>query len=134
MIDLAGSCDLVVGSRYKEGGCIEGGWPFHRRIISSTATLMAKLFLGVSVSDPMSGFFVVRAKAYRKVRPYLNPRGFKILLEILYLLQIHPEKSRFYEIGIFFRKRTAGHSKLGLKVIFNYIISLWQLRKIRIPG
>jgi dolichol-phosphate mannosyltransferase len=133
MIELAKSCDLVVGSRYKDGGGIEGGWPLHRRLFSSTATLMAKVLLGVNVSDPMSGFFVVRASAYRKIRPYLNPRGFKILLEILYLLQIHPDKSRFEETGIFFRKRTAGHSKLGLKVIFNYIISLWQLRKIKIP-
>lgn len=134
MIDMAGACDLVVGSRYKEGGTIEGGWPFHRKVLSGMATLMAKVFLGVNVSDPMSGFFIVRAQAYRKIRPYLNPRGFKILLEILYLLQIHPEKSRLGEIGIFFRKRTSGHSKLGLKVIFNYLISLWQLRKIRIPG
>jgi dolichol-phosphate mannosyltransferase len=90
MLSDAEKCDLVLGTRYSAGGGIEGGWPFHRRIASNTATMMARVMLGVKVSDPMSGFFIVRASSYRRIRPYLNPRGFKILLEILYLLQIYP--------------------------------------------
>ncbi|MFZ2656810.1 MAG: polyprenol monophosphomannose synthase [Victivallales bacterium] len=132
MLSEAEKCDLVIGTRYSAGGGIEGGWPIHRRIASSAATLMATMTLGVEVSDPMSGFFIVRASSYRRIRPFLNPRGFKILLEILYLLQIHPDKSEFREVGIFFRKRTAGESKLGFGVMWNYCLSLWQLRRVKI--
>ncbi|HCE43707.1 MAG TPA: hypothetical protein DET40_09170 [Lentisphaeria bacterium] len=132
MLAEAEKCDLVLGTRYSAGGGIEGGWPLHRRLASTAATLMARIMLGVKVSDPMSGFFIVRASSYRSIRRYLNPRGFKILLEILYLLQVHPDKMEFREVGIFFRRRKAGESKLGLGVMWNYCLSLWQLRKVKI--
>ncbi|HBC88222.1 MAG TPA: hypothetical protein DCZ94_14825 [Lentisphaeria bacterium] len=132
MLDEAGKCDLVSGTRYALGGGIEGGWPLHRKIMSIAATAMARIFLGVETSDPMSGYFVVKASSYKRIRPYLNPRGFKILLEIMYLLQIHPVKAEFRETGIFFRKRRAGESKLGIGVMLDYCLSLWRLSRVKI--
>ncbi len=134
MLEECAKCDLVFGSRYAPGGGIEGGWPIHRRIMSWAATAMAKGFLGIKTSDPMSGFFVVKALSYKRIRQYLNPRGFKILLEIMYLLQIHPEKSEFKEVPIFFRKRVAGESKLGIGVMKDYLVSLWKLSKVTISS
>ncbi len=127
--------DIVAGTRYAHGGSIEGGWPAHRRLMSWTATMMARVILGVSISDPMSGFFIVSSDAYKRIRPQLDPKGFKIFLEILYLLKRKDGSPRIREVGICFRKRRAGESKLGLKVIFNYLLSLIQLKfKPQPPG
>jgi dolichol-phosphate mannosyltransferase len=68
MFEAARSADLVVGTRFAPGSEIEGGWPWYRHLFSNCASFAAKLALGVSVTDPMSGFFVVRADVYRQVR------------------------------------------------------------------
>ncbi len=71
--------DIVIGSRYMEGGGIRK-WPIKRRIISLGATFLGRL-LFPDVSDPVSGFFAVRKSVVEKAP--LKPRGYKILLEVL---------------------------------------------------
>ncbi len=71
--------DLVIGSRYMEGGGIKK-WPLKRRIISLGATFLGRL-LFPDVSDPVSGFFAVRKSVVENAP--LKPRGYKILLEVL---------------------------------------------------
>ena len=129
MFKLSEKCDIVLGTRYADGGCIEGGWPFSRKLASRMATLAARIILGVKVSDPMSGYFVVRRELYEKIRERMNPKGFKIFLEILYRSkQCCPNEFTVTESGIVFRPRTAGKSKLGAKVILEYFSSLIQMR------
>ncbi|MBD3260477.1 MAG: glycosyltransferase, partial [Candidatus Altiarchaeales archaeon] len=81
MVDrlLRENADVVVGSRYVEGGGSKD-WPFSRRLISKSATLLARGL--TDVSDPMSGFFAVKKEVVEDVSRF-NPRGFKILLEVL---------------------------------------------------
>lgn len=134
MLRKAEDSDLVLGTRYADGGRIEGSWSPFRKLCSIMATLAAKIVLGVKVSDPMSGFFLVRKSAYMRIRNYLNPKGFKILLEILYLLKKIDSSARIKEYGIFFRRRTAGESKLSAKVILQYFVSLWELRNVKIKS
>ena len=131
MLRIASSNDLVIGTRFSRGGSIEGGWPISRKISSALATAAAKIMLGVSVSDPMSGFFIVRKSQFDKISGSLDPKGFKILLEILHLLKVFCPNAKVSEVGIFFRKRTAGESKMDFKVIRDYFFSLVRLRKIR---
>lgn len=128
MFETAKSADLVLGSRFAPGGEIEGGWPWHRLFFSKCASLAARLALGVSVSDPMSGYFVVRAEVYRKVRGDLDPKGFKILLEILHWSTLRLENARIAEVPIKFRPRIAGESKLGVGVVWAYLASLLRMR------
>ena len=73
-----GGADMVIGSRYVEGGHVEN-WPFHRRMISKTATLLARGL--TKVKDPMSGFFAIKKEVWEGVE--LIPIGYKIGLEIL---------------------------------------------------
>ena len=134
MIADADGYDMVLGTRYANGGAIEGNWSPFRRLCSKTATIATRLILGINVSDPMSGFFLLSRPAYHKVRRYMNPKGFKILLEILYILDKVEPSARIREHGIFFRCRTAGESKLGTKVIMQYFVSLWELRKTRLQA
>ena len=75
---LAGS-DVVIGSRYMEGGGIKK-WPIKRRVISLGATFLGRL-LFPDITDPVSGFFAVRKSVVANA--HLKPRGYEILLEVL---------------------------------------------------
>ncbi len=126
MIDAAKAqdLDLVIGSRYMEGGGVEG-WSRTRLLISRGATLLAKLLLPEArkISDPMSGFFLVRRDLVLAHRSELNPRGYKILLEIL----VRCSPTKVGEIPYVFKQRLYGASKLGFKTIIDYVIHVLRL-------
>ena len=76
----ASKCDIAIASRFVPGGAING-WSTKRKLISKTATGIAKVGLGVNESDPMSGFFAFRRKILEGIK--LDAIGYKMLLEIL---------------------------------------------------
>lgn len=115
--------NLVVGSRKVEGGSIEN-WSWVRRWVSNVATLLAKIFLVTPLKDPMSGFFLIRRDLFTRIESNINPRGFKILLEILH----RSKEKKIKEIGYTFRPRVAGVSKLSTSTIFDFLFSLLELR------
>jgi dolichol-phosphate mannosyltransferase len=115
--------NLVVGSRKTDGGGIEG-WSATRRFISWGASRLAKIFLKGLPSDPMSGYFGISATTYHEIAPDVNPRGFKILLELL----ARVAKPRIAEVGYIFKPRTHGESKLTGSVMWNYLVALYDLR------
>ena len=118
-----GGADMVIGSRYVEGGHVEN-WPFRRRLMSKSATLLARGL--TKVKDPMSGFFAIKREVVEGVE--LNPIGYKIALEIL----VKGKVSKVEEVPITFADRKAGKSKLGASVTLKYIdhcISLYEHRK-----
>lgn len=119
-----GDIDVVIGSRYMIGGGIEG-WTKSRIIISKGATLIAKLMLPSTrgLTDPMSGFFMVKREKVVANRERLNPRGYKILLEILEKCQ----PLNVSETPYVFRSRVYGKSKLGAKTIIDYILHVLKL-------
>lgn len=121
--------DFVIGSRYVPGGGFAEKWNPARVVISRTASFLAELFLKINVKDPMSGFFAIRKTVFEEIKPSLNPKGFKIMLELLYRLQHSANKKySFAETGIIFRKRIYGKSKLNYRVIFQYLSMLFSLR------
>ena len=120
---LDGGADLVVGTRYAEGGGM-GGWSWHRKLISRTATAMAHWILPNTVSDPMSGFFAMRREFFDTVAHKVNARGFKLLLNFLY----HSGARQVAEVGYTFRTRQHGQTKLSGTVILDYLITLYELR------
>ena len=115
--------NLVVGSRKAEGGKIEN-WNILRRWVSNIATLLAKIFLVTPLKDPMSGFFLLKRETFTRIESEINPRGFKILLEILF----RSKEKKIKEIGYTFRPRVAGVSKLSTSTIFDFLYSLLELR------
>jgi dolichol-phosphate mannosyltransferase len=120
--ELRGGCDVVVGSRYVDGGGT-GQWDWFRRLQSWIATKMAQFLLGIKLKDPMSGYFLIWRKDFSQVQQELSGEGFKILLEIL--ARVHP--STVKEVPYTFRPRTIGESKLSKKVVIQYIHQLWRL-------
>jgi dolichol-phosphate mannosyltransferase len=112
----AGDCDLVVGSRYVEGGGVEG-WDAQRQGISSLATKINALLLPTGIADPMSGFFMLRRDAWDRAVRRLSALGFKILVD---LIASSPEPLRIKELPYHFRPRLAGESKLDALVAWEY--------------
>jgi dolichol-phosphate mannosyltransferase len=111
-----GDVDLVVGSRYVDGGCM-GDWGQARQRMSRLATTLAHRLTGTDISDPMSGFFMIRRDAFLKSLPRLSSVGFKILLDIA---ASAPTTLRVAEIPYTFRLRQHGESKLDSLVLWEY--------------
>lgn len=108
--------ELVIGSRYIDAGST-GTMPRHRVWVSKFATLIGKLVLKQPVSDPMSGFFMLKRNFFEKIMRSLSGRGFKILLDILISSD---RKIKLMEIPYTMRERTQGESKLSAGVIWEF--------------
>ena len=117
--------EIAVGSRYVMGGGT-GAWNASRRFQSWVATKLAQSFLGVKLTDPMSGFFVLPRNKFSQVHKQLDAGGFKILLEIIARLA----PSKLEEVPYTFRTRAAGQSKLSSKVVLQYLGQLWRLSSV----
>ncbi len=110
--------EIAVGSRYVEGGGV-GDWDRTRAGMSSLATRLAGIVLRTPVSDPMSGFFMLRRETFDQAARRLSAMGFKILLDIIASL---PAPPRIKELPYQFRTRTAGESKLDAGVLRDYLL------------
>jgi dolichol-phosphate mannosyltransferase len=109
--------DLVVGSRYVPGGSADA-FGASRAKLSRTATGLARRMLGVDISDPMSGFFMLRRDKLDSIADQLSTIGFKILLDILMTDQEH---LRVIEIPYEFREREFGESKFDAQVGLEFL-------------
>jgi dolichol-phosphate mannosyltransferase len=116
--------DLVAASRLSEGGGTDG--------LTWQRTLLSKSLAGISrvvfqknlqtMSDPMTGFFIFRRSAVNA--DLLQPKGFKILLEIL----IRCPKLETTEIPFKFAQRHAGASKANPHEMLNLFQQIFELR------
>ncbi len=119
MLDVLreGAADVVVASRFAEGGDaagLSGAW---RLRLSNIAISAAQLMLRTRLTDPMSGYFMVPQPLFEVLAPRLTGQGFKILLD---LLLSSPRPLRVREIGSTFRARTEGESKLSPLVMLQF--------------
>ena len=112
--------DLVIGSRYVEGGSV-GDWNSQRVMISRVATRLSGLVTHRPISDPMSGFFALRRQVLDSCVKDLSSLGFKILLDIV---ASSGRSVRIKEIPFTFGERLTGESKLSTNVIWEYLLLL----------
>lgn len=116
------SLDLVIGSRFVEGGGT-GDWDHDRVAKSAFATKLSRQVLKADLNDPMSGFFMIRTQIVREASPHLSAIGFKILLDIM---TANPRPLKFVELPYTFRLRTEGESKLDHVVAMEYLIAIYD--------
>jgi dolichol-phosphate mannosyltransferase len=116
---LEGDCDLVIASRFMDAGGV-GGRPKSRWLLSKVKTF-AGLVLASKITDPMSGFFVIRREAFDLAARHLSNKGYKILLDILLSAK---SGLRVEEISYTFRVRARGESKVEPIVILEYFTLL----------
>ncbi|MDH3679851.1 MAG: GtrA family protein, partial [Acidimicrobiia bacterium] len=119
---LGGRAEVCLGSRRAPGGSYGDFGPI-RRVMSFVGAQLARGALGVRVSDPMSGYFAVSRARYEAVRPAINPRGFKILLDLL----ANGPRPRVTEVGYRFRSRRRGETKLTGRVVVAYLLAVLEL-------
>jgi len=112
----AGDADVVVASRYLDGGSAAGLSPARSRI-SRWSNALTRLVLGIELSDPMSGYFMVRRDAFEAFAPTISSQGFKILLDLLATAR---GRLRTLELPSTFRERRHGQSKLDSKVALDF--------------
>lgn len=112
--------DIAIGSRYVDGGGV-GTWDRKRAGMSNLATRLSRMVLRTPVSDPMSGFFMIRRATFEQAVRQLSAMGFKILLDIVASL---PGRPRIVELPYEFRSRLAGESKLDAGVLRDYALLL----------
>jgi dolichol-phosphate mannosyltransferase len=111
-----GDVDLVVASRYLPDGST-AGLDRTRARLSQAATRIARAVTGIQLSDPMSGYFMIRRTAFEDLAPSLKSDGFKILFDLVATAR---GRLAIAEIPSTFRARLHGESKLDFRVALDY--------------
>ena len=117
--------DVVVGTRYSAEGSVGEGLSRTREAGSRLATRLSRLATGQSLSDPMSGFFLMRRDLFDEIAPSLSEEGFKILLDIIVSAgrfhALHGRELQIGEVPYTFRPRHAGESKMSSLVVVQFL-------------
>lgn len=118
-----GEYDLAYASRFAEGASTEAWGRPDRVKASGLANRIANKVTGVELTDPMSGYFMIRADTLRADAHRLSGVGFKILLDILATVD-RPLKVK--EFPLHFAARAEGESKLDQTVVFEFLVGLYD--------
>ena len=119
----SGAYDLAYASRFADGASTEKWGRPNRVKASGLANALARRVTGVELSDPMSGYFMMRAATLRANAHRLSGVGFKILLDIL--ATVSPPM-RVKEFPLDFAARAAGESKLDRTIVFEFLVGLYD--------
>jgi dolichol-phosphate mannosyltransferase len=114
---LRDGADLAIGTRVADPGA-ERGLSTRRQQLSDLGAALFRRISGIAVTDPMSGFFMIRRGIVERAAGALSADGFKILAD---LLMSAPRGLRIAEIPYVFRKRQIGESKLSLPVALDFL-------------
>lgn len=119
LAEIGKGADLVIGSRYVDGGNASSGFQKKTRARGSElATALANRITGAYTTDPMSGFFMMRRELADRAARVISRDGFKILFDIV--SRFGPD-IRIAEVPFQFRERIEGESKLGFLVTVQFL-------------
>ena len=128
MLDKLRDADVVVGSRYTEGGGSDPGWGIERRILSASGNHLIRFVTGLEVRDVTSGFKAYRAAALRSLdMDAFRCKGFGFQSEVAYQCQSKGHVA--LEHPIIFIDRTKGKSKMSVHII---VEAVWKLTLLRL--
>jgi dolichol-phosphate mannosyltransferase len=128
LIAAAGAADLVRGSRYVEGGGVEGDWGAGRRIVSRGGSLYASLILGVRVRDLTGGFKCFHRRVLETIDlDRVGSRGYAFQIELTY--RALRAGFRIAEVPIRFVDREAGDSKMSRAIVLE---AIWKVPLLRL--
>lgn len=118
-------CDVVVGSRYVEGGGVVN-WGLYRKAVSKGANLLASTLLGVKVHDMTTGYRCYGRKVLEKLDlDSIKSNGYSFLEEILFYC--NKEDFSIGETPIIFVDRAHGKSKLSKKEMVKFFLTILRL-------
>ncbi len=124
----AAPADLVIGSRWVEGGSIEN-WPRHRELLSKWGSAYARVVLRLDTRDATAGYRAFRASALRRIRlEDVHTRGYGFQVDMLW----HAREAGLViaEVPVTFVERTRGRSKMSPVIVLEAIlrVTVWGLR------
>lgn len=127
-IQAIDDCDLVLGSRYIEGGGVVN-WGFIRKMVSMGGSLYSRIILGVPYRDLTGGFKCFRKEVLSKINlDDVMAEGYAFQIEMTY--RAHKAGFRIREIPIFFSERRAGKSKMSWWIFIEAIYMVWKIKWI----
>lgn len=120
---LAKDADIVVATRYIKGGSAEGLGNLYRRLVSIGLKYFTQIIFIPTryTTDPGSGFFIFKKGILENI--ILQPRGFKILIEIL--MRARYDGSKVFEVPYKFLPRENDTSKASVKQGLEFLKHLW---------
>ena len=120
------SCDLVIGSRYVEGGAVDERWPLWRKGLSAFGNLYARTILGFPLHDVTTGYRMWRRKTLQSMPlERIRSNGYVFLVEMAYLAYCLEYK--IGEVPIYFADRRWGKSKMSFKIQSEAALRIWQV-------
>ena len=131
LIAAAGDADLVLGSRYVDGGRIEN-WDAWRRFVSRAGSLYAQVLLQAPVRDLTGGFKCYRREVLERIDlGAVTARGYAFQIETTY--RALRAGFRVVEVPIAFVDREAGSSKMSRSIVLEAIwrVPLLRFRRLR---
>ncbi len=126
LLDAAKRTDLVLGSRYVEGGGVSDWGPL-RRVVSRGGSAYARLVLGVGVRDLTGGFKCFRREVLEAIDlDRITTRGYAFQVEMTY--RALRRGFGVAEVPIVFRERRVGSSKMDLGIVAE---AVWRIPLLR---
>jgi dolichol-phosphate mannosyltransferase len=126
---IAEGADLVLGSRYVEGGSIRN-WGLLRRLVSAGGSLYARLVLGVPVRDLTGGFKCYRRRVLEGINlEAVRSRGYAFQIETTY--RALRAGFRVVEVPITFVDREVGGSKMSRSIVLE---AIWKVPLLRLAA
>ena len=121
------SCDLVLGSRYRNGRVTVVNWPMTRLLLSYCANIYARVVTGLELGDATGGFKCFRRSVLEAI-PLEEVRSNGYAFQIEMSFRAVRKNFRIIEIPIVFVDRTDGQSKMSKHIIREAIWMVWRLR------
>ncbi len=126
MLDKANEYDVVIGSRYVQGGGHDKEWEAGRVFLSAWANLYARSILGLKVHDATAGFKCWTRQALERIQlERVKSNGYVFQVEMAYLCQ--RLGLRVLEVPIYFEDRRIGQSKMSVPVKLEAAWRTWQV-------
>ena len=127
LLAAAGGADLVLGSRYVEGGVV-ADWGLVRRFVSRGGSGYARRVLGLEIRDLTGGFKCFRREVLEAIDlPTVRSHGYAFQVELTY--RAVRADFRVAEIPIVFRDRRLGRSKMSWRIAAEAMLLVPRLRR-----
>ena len=129
LVDMAKrieTCDLVIGSRYVEGGSVDERWPLWRKSLSAFGNYYARSILNFPLRDVTTGYRMWRSKTLQSMPlERIRSNGYVFLVEMAYLA--YCLEYCISEVPIYFADRRWGKSKMSFKIQSEAALRIWQV-------
>lgn len=126
MAEEIGAYDLVLGSRYIEGGGVDENWPYWRKALSAFGNFYARTILRIPIRDLTGGFKLWKSSTLRHLPlDRIRSNGYAFQVEMTYLA--YRMGCKILEIPFYFPDREKGESKMSFAIQREAAVRTWQI-------